>query len=342
MVRSHAMAAQRWGVTVPLAGISLAEHERVYREAEELGYTDFWGAESDVDGVVPITLGAAWTKRATLGIAILGVFNRGPALLAMTAAAIGEAAPGRFCLGVGSGSNVNVERWNGMRFERPLTRVGDMVRAVRMALDGEQMNYEGASLKVSGYRVGRPAPYRVPIFIAALQERMLRQAVRLGDGVCLTWVSADDVKKIVAVVRDEAATVGKDPAGFQVMCRINIAPTPDPRAREAYKRAITAYLNVPVYRKYHAWLGRGEALRPMQERWDAGDRRGALAVVPERVIDEVGVFGTPEECHAHVRRFVDNGVTIPVMNFMNVEDAAGRADESWQMLRAMAPHTARR
>src|SRR5258706_15112037 len=112
MVRSAPVNTQRWGVTVPLLGISLADHERVYREAEDLGYTDFWGAESDVDGVVPIALAAAWTKQATLGTAILGVFNRGPALLAMTAAALGGAAPGRFALGVGSGSNVNAQRRN--------------------------------------------------------------------------------------------------------------------------------------------------------------------------------------------------------------------------------------
>src|SRR5919106_6278596 len=206
---ASSMTTQRWGVTIPLAGISLAEHEQVFREAEERGYTDFWSAESDIDGVVPLALAAAWTKQATLGTAILGVFNRGPALLAMTAAALGEAAPGRFCLGVGAGSNVNVERWNGVRFERPLTRVGDVVRAVRMALDGAQMNYDGEMLKVSGYRLGRSAPARIPIFVAALQEKMLRQAVRLGDGVCLTWVSADDVPKIMAVVRDEAAKAGK-------------------------------------------------------------------------------------------------------------------------------------
>lgn len=332
------MTARRWGVTVPLAGISLADHVRVYREAEDRGYTDFWSAESDVDGVVPVALAAAWTTRATLGTAILGVFNRGPALLAMTAAALAEAAPGRFCLGVGSGSNVNVERWNGVPFARPLTRVGEVVRAVRMALDGEQMNLDGETLKVSGYRLGRPVPSRIPIFIAALQEKMLRQAVRLGDGVCLTWVSAEDVRQVVGVVRDEAAKVGKDPGAFEVMCRINICPTDDPRAREAYRRAITAYLNVPVYRRYHAWLGRGEMLRPMQERWDAGDRRGALAAVPDRVIDDVGVFGTPDECHAHVERFVANGVTIPVLNFMNMEtEAEAKGEESWEMLRAMAP-----
>ena len=332
------MTTERWGVTIPLAGISLAEHEQVYREAEERGYTDFWSAESDVDGVVPLALAAAWTKQATLGTAILGVFNRGPALLAMTAAALGEAAPGRFCLGVGSGSNVNVERWNGVPFERPLTRVADVVQAVRMALDGQQMNYESESMKVAGYRVGRPVAHRIPIFIAALQERMLRQAVRLGDGVCLTWVSADDMQQVVEVVRDEAEKAGKDPAAFQIMCRINICPSADPRAREAYRRAITAYLNVPVYRAYHAWLGRGRMLSPMHEAWDAGNRRAALEAVPDQIIDELGVFGTPEECRAHVARFVANGVTIPVLNFMNVEtEPAKRGEESWAMLRAMAP-----
>jgi probable F420-dependent oxidoreductase len=332
------MTTQRWGVTIPLAGISLTEHEQVYREAEEHGYTDFWSAESDVDGVVPLALAAAWTKEATLGTAILGVFNRGPALLAMTAAALGEAAPGRFCLGIGSGSNVNVERWNGMRFERPLSRVADVVQAVRMALDGQQMNYESELMKVTGFRVGRPVAERIPIFIAALQERMLRQAVRLGDGVCLTWVAADDMPQVLAVVQDEAAQAGKNPADVQIMCRINICPSTDPRAREAYRRAITAYLNVPVYREYHAWLGRGAALRPMHEAWDDGNRRGALAAVPDSIIDELGVFGTPDECRAHVERFVANGVTIPVLNFMNVEtDPAKRGEESWAMLRAMAP-----
>jgi probable F420-dependent oxidoreductase len=332
------MITPRWGVTIPLAGISLAEHDQVYREAERRGYTDFWSAESDIDGVVPLALAAAWTTRATLGTAILGVFNRGPALLAMTAAALAEAAPGRFCLGVGAGSSVNAGRWNGATFERPLTRVSDMVHAVRMALDGQQMNYDGEMLKVAGYRVGRLPPQRVPIYIAALRERMLRLAVRLGDGVCLTWVSADDVTQIMQVVRDEAAKAGKDPAAFQVMCRINITPTTDFRAREAYRRAITAYLNVPVYRAYHAWLGRGEVLRPMQEHWDAGNRKASLASVPDELIDELGVFGTPEECRAHVQRFVANGVTIPVLNFMNVEsDPVKRGEESWAMLRAMAP-----
>jgi probable F420-dependent oxidoreductase len=329
---------RRWGLTVPLSGIPLSDHEAVYREAEALGYTDFWSAESDVDPWISLALGACWTSRATLGTAIVGVFSRGPAIIAIGAAAMGEAAPGRFVLGVGSGSNVTVERWNGGHFDRPLTRVTEVVQAVRQALDGVPVNVDGTTLKVSGFKLGRPAPYRVPIYVAALQERMIRQAVRIADGVITNWLSAEDVKQVAAVVRDEAHKIGKDPSAFPILCRISVSAPGEARARDQFRRAVTAYLNVPVYRKFHQWLGRGDALAEMNARWDAGDRRGALAAVPERALDELAVFGTPDECRDKIARYVDNGVTVPILNFMNLEtEPAARAAESRAMLQALAP-----
>jgi probable F420-dependent oxidoreductase len=330
--------SKRWGLTIPLSGIPLSDHEAVFRQAEAIGYTDFWSAESDVDHWICLALGASWTSTATLGTAIVGVFSRGPAIIAIGAAAMGEAAPGRFVLGVGSGSNVTVERWNGGHFDRPLTRVTEVVQAVRQALDGVPVSVDGRTLKVSGFKLGRPAPYRVPIYVAALQERMVRQAVRIADGVITNWLSAEDVKQVAAVVRDEAHKVGKDPASFPILCRISVCPTRESRARDQFRRAVTAYLNVPVYRRFHQWLGRGDALAEMNARWDAGDRKGALAAVPERALDELAVFGTPDECREKLARYVDNGVTVPILNFMNLEtDPAARAAESRAMLTALAP-----
>jgi alkanesulfonate monooxygenase SsuD/methylene tetrahydromethanopterin reductase-like flavin-dependent oxidoreductase (luciferase family) len=178
----------------------------------------------------------------------------------------------------------------------------------------------------------------VPIYVAALQERMVRQAVRISDGVITNWLSPDDVKRVAAVVRDEARNVGKDPATYPIVCRITVCPSTEARAREQFRRAVTAYLNVPVYRRFHQWLGRGDALAEMNAKWDAGDRRGALAAVPERALDDLAVLGTPEECRAHIRAYVAAGVTVPVINFMSLEtDAAARAEESRAFLKALAP-----
>jgi probable F420-dependent oxidoreductase len=330
---------RRWGLTVPLDGIPLTDHPRLFREAEAMGYTDFWSYEADVDPYVPLAIAATNTERAVLGTAIVGAFSRGPGVIAIGAQGIAEAAPGRFCLGIGSGSNVTVERWNGGRFEKPLTRVTEIVQAVRQALDGQTMNVAGQALQVSGFRLGRPVPARVPIYVAALQERMVRQAVRISDGVITNWLSATDVKQVADVVRDEARACGKDPASIELACRIFVCPTPDPdRARELFRRSITAYLNVPVYRRFQAWLGREPMLRDMHGRWEAGDRKGALAAVPDRAIDELAIIGTPEQCRAGIQAYCDNGVTIPIVRLTNLETEAGaRAAESWRMIRDAAP-----
>ena len=106
----------RWGLTVPFAGVPLRETELLVRRAEAAGYDDLWAAETNgPDGFTPLALAAAWTERMRLGTGVVNAFTRGPAVLAQHAAALADATGGRFVLGLGSSSNVIVERWNEIR-----------------------------------------------------------------------------------------------------------------------------------------------------------------------------------------------------------------------------------
>src|SRR5919106_4440830 len=129
----------RWGLTLPLPMVPLAAHEDLIRRAEAAGYTDFWSGETNgPDGFTPLALAAGWTERMRLGTGVVNVFTRGPAVLAQHAAALADASGGRFCLGIGSSSDVIVERWNQVPFEKPLTRVRDTIEFLRAALAGER------------------------------------------------------------------------------------------------------------------------------------------------------------------------------------------------------------
>src|SRR4051812_38420115 len=117
---------QRYGITIPLSGLPMADQREWIKEIEDLGYTDVWSAEVDgVDAFTPLVLAAQWAPNLRLGTAIAPVFTRGPALIAQSAAALGDVAPGRFALGIGASSNVIVERWNAMPFDEPYQRTRD-------------------------------------------------------------------------------------------------------------------------------------------------------------------------------------------------------------------------
>lgn len=317
----------RYGMSIPLGEVPLSKHEDLLKKMIDWGYTDFWSSEANgSDGFTPLALAAAWTPSARLGVAIIPAYTRGPALLAMSVAAMAEAAPGRFVLGIGTSSDVIVDRWNDIPFEKPYYKTRDMVRFLRQALAGEKVTEEYETFKVAGFRLGRPPlETQPPILVAALRRGMLRMAGKEADGAILNWLGAEDVKTVVPYVHEGGASK-------EIVARIFVIPTEDADlARTIGRRAIAAYLNVPVYAAFHEWLGRGELLQGMWDAWKAGDRKQALAEIPDEVVDDVIVHGSPDQCREHVQRYVDNGVHTPALALMY------SGDDLEETLRQLSP-----
>jgi probable F420-dependent oxidoreductase len=316
--------SRRWGVTIPLPGVPLAAHRDVVRALPELGYTDAWSAETNgYDALTPLALAAAWEPTLRLGTAIVPVFTRGPALIAMSAAGLAAAAPGRFVLGLGASSPVIVAGWNAIAFEQPYARTRDVLRAVRTALAGERVDGEFDTFTVKRFRLEQPPEPPPPILLAALRPQMLRLAAREADGAILNWLASYDVARAV----DAMGTTDRE-----VVARIFVCPTADTvYARNLARALISTYLTVPAYAAFHEWLGRGERLADMQQKWAAGDRAGAAAAVPDDVVDDLVIHGDPGQCRAQLQSYADAGVTTPVLALLPTPDGPPSLD----LLRAL-------
>jgi probable F420-dependent oxidoreductase len=299
---------QRYGMTIPFDGVPLHAQAEWIKELEDLGYTDVWSSEANgADGFTPLALASTWAPSLRLGSAIVPSFTRGPATLAQCVASLADAAPGRVAFGIGTSSNVIVERWDGIEFERPFQRTRDMVRFLRRALAGEKVSEEYETFTVKGFKLGVVPEVMPRILVAALRPGMLAMAGRESDGAIINWLSADDVRQVVPHVH----AGGEDK---EIVARIFVAPTTDvDTVRTMGRFAIAAYLTVPVYAEFHRWLGRGELLKPMWDHWAAGDRKAALDAIPDSLVDELIVHGSPAECRDHLARYVDHGVTTPAI-----------------------------
>jgi probable F420-dependent oxidoreductase len=316
-------------MTVPLPG-PLHSHREKLVELADLGYTDIWSAEADAaDAFTPLALAAAWEPRLRLGTAIVPAFTRSPACFAQSVASLADAAPGRFAIGVGSSSNVIVERWNGVPFVEPYKKVRDVVRFLRDAMTGEKVTKQYDTFEIQGFRLGIRPEQAPPILVAALREGMLKLAAREADGAIINWLSPGDVTKVAEVVRDAAG--GED---REIVARLFVCPSENTQVvRDAARFAIAAYLNVPVYAAFHQWLGRGEVLQPMWDAWGAGDRKAALAAIPDELVDELVVHGSAEACRARIQEYVDNGVTTTSLAIMPLDPEL----RHWEAVRALAP-----
>ena len=311
------MPDRRWGLTVPLPGLPLADQRELVEAAERAGYTDLWSGETNgADGFTPLALAAAWTDHVRLGTGVVGVFTRGPALLAQEAAALADASRGRFALGIGASSDRIVAGWNGIPFERPLSRVSETVDFVRAALAGERT--------ATGFRLER-APAAAPaIILAALRGRMLRLAAEKADGAFTNFLPRSGLGRVTAEL-DGA------PPGFELGCRFFCLPGAREEVEPLARFLFASYITVPVYEAFFRWLGHGEAIDEMVAAWAAGDRERAAAAAPWELIEETFIFGQPPAMRERLDAYVAGGITLPVLTPVTSPDRLG------QMIEALAP-----
>jgi probable F420-dependent oxidoreductase len=313
----------RWGITLPLTGVPLAAHRDLVKSLPDLGYTDVWTAETaGTDAFTPLALVAEWAPSLRLGTAIAPVYTRGPGLLAMTAATIAELAPERFVLGIGASSPVIVKDWNGLDFDEPFGRTRDTLHFLRAALAGEKVTETYPTFGVRKFKLERVPKTPPKIMLAALRPGMLRLAAAEADGAITNWLSVEDVATVRGVI-------GPD---VELAARIFVCPTEDVEAARGLGRLlISSYLTVPVYAKFHDWLGRKEILAPMHAAWAAGDRAAANAAIPDEVVDALVVHGSPAKCREHVARYVQNGLDTPAIAVLPTRD------DPAEMVRALCP-----
>jgi probable F420-dependent oxidoreductase len=289
----------RWGLTLPLPGLTLADHEELVKRAEAAGYTDLWtGETAGPDGFTPLALSAAWTERARLGTGIVGVFQRGPALLAQQAAALADASGGRFVLGIGASSDRIVEGWNGIPFERPLGKVRETLEFLRPALAGERTE--------TGFKLEQKPAHRVPIVLAALRGKMLQLAVERAEGAFTNFLPLAGLPRVTAQL--EGA-----PEGFELLCRFFCIPGKREQVEPLARFMFSSYITVPVYAAFYRWLGYGDQIEPMLRAWEAGDRQAAAAAAPWELIEDMFVFGSPDQMKERLAAFVAGGITLPIL-----------------------------
>jgi probable F420-dependent oxidoreductase len=287
----------RWGLTLPFAGVPLAAHEPLVRRAEAAGYDDLWTGETNgADGFTPLALAAAWTEEMRLGTGVVNPFTRGPAVLAQHAAALADASGGRFVLGLGASSNVIVERWNERPFEKPLTRMREVVPVLREVLAGGR--------GPGGFKLETPPAEPVPIVIAALRDRMLRLGGELGDGTFVNFLPLSATDHVVARIREGAN------GPTEIICRFFCIPGD---GLDVARFMFAAYGTVPVYEAFFRALGWGDAIDPMVEAWRGGDRKLALQHVPEDLIREIFILGDPDAMRQRLGEFAARGITTLVL-----------------------------
>ena len=331
---------KRIGLQVGFAG-SPAEREDIVKRvqiAEDLGVESVWVAEAwGRDAFSMLTHLALTTKKIGLGTAIVNVFSRTPAVLAMTFGTLDELSGGRAIIGLGSsGANV-VEHWHGVPFEKPATRLREYVEIITMIMRRQKLMYDGKVFKMQrGFTAQFPV-FRdhIPTYIASITPKSMVQTGEVADGWIPIYWPKDKIASGVETLMEGARKAGKTRADITVAPAIVLQVTDDASEEtiRAQARAPIAFYVGRMGTYYYEMLNRHgfeEEVAAIQAAWAARDAKAAAAAVSDRMLDQTAVVGPFDKCREDLDERRALGVDLPIINMPGRD-----AGEMGRMLEAL-------
>jgi len=141
------------------------------------------GGHNAQDPFVMLSLVASATKTVKLQTGILVLSYRNPFIVARAVASLDLFSNGRVLLGFGAGYLKGEYRALGVDFEQRNELMDEYMRALTLALSGEEFTFEGTGYQAYGNRI-LPGPVQTPhppFLVGGNAPRAIRRAVELGD-----------------------------------------------------------------------------------------------------------------------------------------------------------------
>lgn len=304
---------KRLALTLPM-GPDIHDSISLVEWAEANGIDDIWFSDAMApDSLTMVAAVAPYTKRMRVGVAIVPVYTRTPAVLAATTSVLGQLLPGRFVLGLGSSSETLMERFHGIKLDKPLTRVKETAVMVRSMLAGEKSDFDLTTLSSRGYRQ-QPMGELPPIYLAALRPKMIEMAAQYGDGVVFNLWPEKALPKMMEHVELGAKRAGKRLQDVEIVNRFVVMVTDDVAAgRDQFRLHYAPYYANPVYNEFLKWAGYADEAEGVRAGWVARDRRLSTSSLTDELIDSIALIGPADEVYARLRRHAETGIDTSIV-----------------------------
>ena len=258
-----------------------------------------------------------------IGSSIINIYSRSPSLIAMGASTIDIISNGRLILGLGTSSVPIVEDFHGNSFESPVQRMKEYVEIIRMALQGQKINYSGKIFSLKDFSLlTKPVRKEIPIYLAAVNHKMVEMTWDIADGVIFYLRPKNEMKETISKMQKKK----KIDTTLQIITCIH---EDEEKARNRAKKTLSFYIAVgKIYREFLQSTGYSNEVKIINEEYEKNGLNSLQELIPEKMLDDLCIAGTPATAIKKLDAFRDVGIDLPIIQFNPI----GNVNESFELL----------
>ena len=260
---------------------------------------------------------------AKIGSSIINIYSRSPSQIAMGAVTVDTISNGRLILGLGSSSKPIVEQFHGEKFVKPVQRMKECVEIIRLILSGKKINYSGDIFSLENFSLlVKPPRDNIPIYLAAINQKMVNLAWEIGDGVIFYLRPKTEIKSTLEIMQKQK----KIDSTLQIITCIH---NDSEKAIERAKKTLAFYISVGgIYREFLADNGYKKDTKNIHDEYQKTGLKNNFTLVSDKMVKDLCLCGNVNECQQQLKQFQETGIDLPIIQFNPIGDV----NESFDLL----------
>ena len=281
------------------------------RSVDSIWIPETWGME----GFSMMSAVSRIAKNAKIGSSIVNIYSRSPSVIAMGAATLDTISEGKLILGLGTSSDLIVQNWHGIAFKDPVVRMQEYVEIIRLILSKNKVNYNGKFFHLKDFALLiKPTRNKIPVYLAAVNQKMVELTWNVADGVIFYLRPLSELKDTIQKMQSKKKI---DVASQFITC----VSDDKEKAVSKAKKTLAFYISVAkIYRDFLAKNGFKKETENVYQEFLKSGLSSNFELIPDSMLESLTICGDAEESRKQLKRFVDAGVNLPIMQFNPIGD----------------------
>ena len=208
-----------------------------------------------------------------------------------------------------------VENWHGIKFNYPIEKLREYLQCVKLVMKGTKVFFVGKYYKINNFKIlFKPPRENPPIYIAAINDKMIDLSCQLANGVLLYLRPKNELPKVVKNIKKKLKSSGTK--NFEICCAFITAVSDKYPDQARLRAAKTLAFYVAIGKYYNKFLRENGFEIEVENITEEYIKNGLVNVhnfVSDKMLTSLTISGTRDECIKSLREFNQSGISLPII-----------------------------
>jgi alkanesulfonate monooxygenase SsuD/methylene tetrahydromethanopterin reductase-like flavin-dependent oxidoreductase (luciferase family) len=198
----------------------------------------------------------------------------------------------------------------------------EYIQSLRLLINSKgKANYNGKIVQIKDFEILEKANSEIPIHIAAVNKKMIQLGLNYADGLLFYLQPIEEIKKLIMEIKN------RKKINTSLVLITSVSNNEPQKTKKRAAKTLAFYISVgKVYYNFLLKTEYGSEVEKVYKEYHSHGLERSIEHISTKMLDDFVIYGSVNDCHNQIKKFVNTGIDLPILQINPIKDNSGNFD----------------